>query len=202
MKKGLIVLLVVIGIMSLIGLSIFGWITGTYNSFVGQRTGVETSWAQVETQYQRRFDLIPQLVGATKGFLAQEQKVFGDIATARTHYAGSASGSDDRVAATGQMEGALSRLLVVMENYPQLTSNQTVRDLMVELAGTANRVNVAQQRYNEVVQEYDTHVHSFPDNLIASHFNFKDKPLFTSENGANKAPTVDLMINNNASSTK
>lgn len=202
MKKGLIISLAIIFVVGLFALSIFGWITGTYNSMIRQRTGVETSWSQVETQYQRRFDLIPQLVGATKGYLAQEQKVFGDIAAARTQYAGSQSGSNERVAATGQMESALSRLLIVMENYPVLQSNQTVKDLMVELAGTANRVTIAQQRYNETVQEYNTHIHSFPDNMIASHFDFKDKPLFTSESGASKAPTVDLMINNNASSTK
>lgn len=194
MKKGLIISLVALGIVGVIGLSVFGWVMGTYNSLVKERTGVETQWSQVETQYQRRFDLIPQLVGATKGYLGQEQKVFGDIAEARTHYAGSQSGSNERVAATGQLEGALSRLMVIMENYPQLQSVQTVKDLMTELSGTANRVNVAQQRYNEGVQQYNTHIHSFPDNTIAGFFKFEDKPLFQSENGASKAPTVDLEI--------
>lgn len=190
-------LIIVGGILLAVGifaLMIFGIITGTYNGLVKERTTVETSWSQVETQYQRRFDLIPQLVGATKGVLGQEQKVFGDIAEARTRYAGAPAGSNDRVAAQGQLEGALSRLLVIMENYPQLQSAGTVRDLMTELAGTANRVNVAQQRYNETVQIYNTHIHSFPSNIIAGWFGFEDKPLFKSDEGAAKAPGVDLEI--------
>lgn len=190
MKKGLIVL----GVVVLFAFIFGGTVVGSYNSMVRERTAVDTSWSQVETQYQRRFDLIPQLVGATKGTLAQEQKVFGDIAEARTRYAGAPSGSDARVEATGQMESALSRLLVVMENYPVLQSNQTVIALMDELSGTANRVNVAQQRYNETVQVYNTHIHSFPANLVAGFGNFQDKKLFESVNGAETAPPVDLEV--------
>ena len=159
---------------------------------VTQSTSVDTSWAQVESQYQRRFDLIPNLVNATKGFLKQEQTVYKDIADARTHYAGTASGSTARVDATNQMEGALSRLLVVMENYPELKSNQTVQALMDELAGTENRVVVARDRYNVSVQTYNTSIKSFPTNIMAGMFGFTARPFFKSQEGADKAPTVNL----------
>lgn len=194
MNKTLITLAVIIGGFLLFALIVVGTLVGSYNSMVRERTDVETTWGQVETQYQRRFDLVPQLVGAVKGTLAQEQAVFGAIAEARTRYAGTAPGSEERVAATSQFEGALARLLVVMENYPVLQSDGTVRMLMDELSGTANRVNVAQQRYNESVQVYNTHIRSFPATIIAGWFGFKEKPFFTSEEGANKAPTVDLQV--------
>lgn len=168
------------------------WIWSTYNELVTSQEAVVTQWAQVETQYQRRFDLIPNLVNATKGYLTQEQKVFGDIAEARTRYAGTPSGSDEKVQATNQMEGVLSRLLVIMENYPQLQSNQTVKDLMVELTGTENRINVARQRYNEVAQSYNVSLKVFPDNLVANVAGFKEKTYFQSETGAEKAPVVNL----------
>src|SRR5260221_275948 len=128
---------------------------GTYNGFITQNQSVTTSWAQVETQYQRRFDLIPSLVEATKGVLRQEQTVFKAIADARKGYAGVPSGSVAKVQAAGTLDSALARLLVVIENYPQLKSNETVRDLMNELAGTENRINVARYRYNDTVQGYN-----------------------------------------------
>lgn len=194
MNKFLIVLAVIVGGIIFFALIVGGWFVGTHNGFVRERTEVETSWSQVETQYQRRFDLIPQLVGAVKGTMSQEQAVFGAIADARTHYANSAPGSDERVAATGQVEGALSRLLIVMENYPTLQSDGTIRLLMDELSGTANRVNVSQQRYNESVQVYNTHLHVFPASFVAGMFGFKDKPFFKAAEGSDKAPTVDLEL--------
>src|SRR3972149_4536374 len=123
MSKTKIVILSILAGLLLFGLSIFSWVTGSYNSMISQREAVTTQWAQVETQYQRRFDLIGQLVGATKGTLAQEQEVFGKIAEARTRYAGSPSGSNEQIDAAGELEGFFSRLLVVMENYPVLQSN-------------------------------------------------------------------------------
>src|SRR3990167_3928094 len=122
----------IVGVALILG----GWFLGAYNSMVTQNEQVTTSWAEVQTQYQRRFDLIPNLVAATKGYLDQEQKVFGDIAEARTRYSGAPSGSDEQVEATGQYEGALARLLVVMENYPELKSLQNITALTDELAGT------------------------------------------------------------------
>lgn len=194
MNKLLIALLVIFAIIVVGFMSIGGWILGSYNQLVSQNQVVETSWSQVETQYQRRFDLVPNLVNATKGYLAQEQKVFGDIAEARTRYAGAPSGSNDKVQATNQFESALGRLLVVMENYPQLKSNETVRALTDELAGTENRVLVARDRYNENVRIWNTMIKVFPKNLIAGMFGFNSKEFFKSDEGASKAPTVDLIV--------
>ena len=189
--QSFLISLVVVGF---IFLSLIGWVLGGYNGMVTQRESVDASWSQVETQYQRRYDLIPNLVNATKGNLAQEQKVFKDIADARTKYAGSPAGSDARVQATGQVESALSRLLLIMENYPQLNSSVTIRALMDELAGTENRVNVARQRYNEEARDYNVSVKKFPNSILAGVFNFDPKPLFEAKTGADSAPNVNLEV--------
>ena len=129
-------------------------------------------------------------MNATKGMLKQEQKVFGDIANARAHYDNS-KGSE-RVGAANQLEGALSRLMVIVENYPDLKSNQTIASMMVELAGTENRISVARQRYNEGTNNYNVAIKTFPRSVLASFFGFKEKPLFKSEEGANKAVNTSL----------
>lgn len=182
--------LIVIGMLGLF--TVLG-LVGSYNGLVAQREDVDTQWAQVETQYQRRFDLIPNLVNATKGFLKQEQTVFGDIAEARTHYA-NAKSTDEKVEAGNQVEGALARLLVVMENYPELKSNETVRALTDELTGTENRINYARQNYNKTVREYNVSIKSFPRSIIAGFGGFTPKPLFESVDQADKAPTVNLDV--------
>lgn len=168
------------------------WLLGSYNSMVTGNEGVTNAWATVETQYQRRFDLIPNLVNATKGILKQEQKVFGDIAEARTRYAGSAAGSNERIQATQQYEGALARLLVVMENYPVLKSYESVTALTDELAGTENRVLVARDRYNSIVKDWNVSIKKFPRNLLAGLFGFETKEFFNADEGAKAAPTVNL----------
>ena len=137
----------VLGIAIVIGL----WLMGQYNSLVGLNERVENQWAQVETSYQRRFDLIPNLVETVKGISEQEQEVFGMIAEARTRYAG-AQTTDEQVAATTQLDSALSRLLVVMENYPELRSSESYQTLMVQLEGTENRINVERGRFNDTVK--------------------------------------------------
>ncbi len=187
MRKGLIV----VGVLVLLLAGLGAILGGYYNSFVTKGKAVDNQWAQVETQYQRRFDLIPNLVAATKGTLKQEQKVFGAIAEARTRYAG-AQTATEKVKATNQIESALSRLLVIMENYPQLKSNDTVQQLMAQLEGTENRVSVERRRYNEVATEYNTSISRVPGALFAGMFGFSEKPLFKSEAGAEKAPKVDL----------
>lgn len=195
MKKFLLITLgavVVVGLF--VVLPIVGWVMSSYNGMVTQNEVVTAQWAQVETQYQRRFDLVPNLVNATKGVLKQEQKVFGDIANARTHYAGSAPGSADRVQATSQYEGALSRLLVVMENYPVLQSYETVKGLTDELSGTENRVLVARDRYNEQVRIFNTSIAQFPKSFFANMFGFKAREFFKSDEGAKTVPTVDLTL--------
>ena len=143
------------------------------------------------------FDLIPNLEAATRGFLGQERAIFKDIAEARTRYAGTASGSDERVKATTELESTLSRLLVIIENYPELKSGETVRALMDELAGTENRVTVARDRYNETVRPYNTARKRFPGALIANIFGFDEKPLFEAVTEAEEAPKIDLEVNNN-----
>ena len=189
MTKGMGIFLGIgIGIALLI-LMIYGWIAGYYNNFVVYQTQVDTAWGQVETQYQRRFDLIPSLVNATKGIFEQEREVFGAIAEARTKYAGSKS-----VESLNQLETALSRLLVVIENYPQLHSSETVKSLMDELAGTENRINVSRQRYNEDVRNYTILIRRFPGKLFASLFGFNARNFFKGKEGTESAPIVDLSL--------
>jgi LemA protein len=183
---------IVFGVLFLIGMTVFGWITGSYNTLVAQRMECSTQWSQVETQYQRRLDLIPNLVAATRGYLIHEEKVFKDIADARAHYANSTG--DDKIKAQGELEGVLSRLMMIVENYPNLKADQTVKDLMFELSGTENRINVARQRYNEAVQVYNTNIQSFPSNIIAGYFHFAEKTLYVSQKGAEAAPIVNLEV--------
>ncbi len=177
-----------------IGLVIFLlalWVVGFYNSVIGLNEGVDNAWAQVENQFQRRFDLIPNLVNSVKGAMEQEQEVFGNIAEARTRYAG-ASTVNEKAAAATEVESALARLLVIMENYPQLRSTETVQNLMNELAGTENRISVERKRYNEIVKDYNVKIKTLPNNVLAGIFGFEAKEFFEAAEGAEVAPTVDL----------
>lgn len=192
MKKFLIVFSIVFGIAALSALTIFIYASGTYNNFVLSRNAVDTSWSQLEAQYQRRCDLIPNLVNATKGYLFHEKEVFADIAEARTRYAGAVD--EDKIKAQSALDNALARLLVIIENYPDLKANATVKDLMFELAGAENRVNVARQRFNEETRAYNNSIQIFPNNFVASAFNFKEKQLYVSERGAEKAPAVNFEV--------
>lgn len=167
-------------------------ILGSYNGLVGQEETVDTAWADVETQYQRRYDLIPNLTNAVQGIFNQEQQVFKDIADARTRYAGAESGSTEQIEAQSSLDSAISRLLVIVESYPELKSNEQVTGLMDELAGTENRINVARQRYNEAARGYNTNIRQFPTNIFAGMFGFERKPLFEAQEGAENAPVVNL----------
>jgi LemA protein len=182
---------ITIGVIILLTVVVVGSLIGTYNSLVSKSQAVDAQWSQVETQYQRRYDLIPNLVNSVKGAMAQEQKVFDAIAQARTKY-GSAVTTDEKAAAAGELEVALGRLLVVMENYPQLKSIDAVRGLMDELAGTENRISTERRRYNEAVRDYNTAIKTFPTNLIAGMFGFTDKKYFESVSGANLTPKVEF----------
>lgn len=175
-----------------VGLMVALWFMGSYNTLVNSSATVDTSYAAIQSQYQRRFDLVPNLAEATKGFLQQEQKVFGDIAEARTRYSGSQAGSADQIEAMGSYSSALARLMVIVENYPELKSNQTVQSLMDELAGTENRINVARDRYNETVRTHNVLIKSFPRNLIAGMFGFEARAMFESETGAEEAVKIKL----------
>jgi len=180
-------------LLPLIIVAVLGlWVINGYNGLLKLSQSTDLQWAQVETVYQRRFDLIPNLVSSVEAVMRQEQTVFKDLADARSRYAGTASGSTDRqVAATG-LYSALSRLLVVMENYPQLKSNETVARLMDELAGTENRISVERSRYNEVTTEYNTAIKTIPTNILAGFSGYKEKPLYKSDTGANIAPKVEI----------
>jgi LemA protein len=176
----------VIGVILLVLGMVFG---GTYNSLVTKSQGVDAQWAQVETQYQRRFDLIPNLVESTKGFFQQEQDIYGKIADARTKY-GSAQSTDEKVNAANNLESALSRLLVIVEQYPNVKSDATVARLMDELAGTENRISVERKRYNDTVQDYNTTLKKFPTVFVAGMFGFSERKYFEAQNGAETAPQV------------
>jgi len=163
----------------------------SYNTFVGQEEAIKTQWAQVENQLQRRNDLIPNLVETTKGIAQQEQEVFGRIAESRAKMAGART-PEERMAAANDQSSALARLLVVSENYPQLRSSETFNRLMDELSGTENRIAVERMRYNERVQQYNTTRRSFPSNITAGLFGFKEYQPFDAPPAAEQVPRVNF----------
>jgi LemA protein len=168
---------------------------GRRNQMVVKREAVNAAWAQVDVVLQRRADLIPNLVETVKGYAVQEQKVFGDIAAARSALIGAKTPSE-KIAANGQLDGALSRLLVIVENYPQLKSNENFLRLQDELAGTENRIAVERRRYNDVVQDYNTYIALFPNSLVASFGGFtRNDAYFKTEEGARQAPKVNFDYN-------
>lgn len=167
------------------------WGVSAYNRFVGLSEAVDNQWAQVESQYQRRFDLIPNLVESVKGIFNQEQDVFNALAEARTKYAGAAT-VDEKAGAATEVEGALARLLVVVENYPQLRSTETVTNLMTQLEGTENRISVERMRFNEAVRTLNVSIKRFPSNILAGIFGFDERVYFDAVEGAEEAPAVDL----------
>lgn len=184
MKKTTIIILVILGVLLLWGFS-------SYNGLVTSKQTYTSQWAQVENQYQRRFDLIPNLVNSVQGAMKQETAVFTALAEARTRYSG-ATTQADKVEATNQVESSLSRLLVVMENYPVLKSIDTVQNLQVELAGTENRVAIERQKYNTTIQGYNLRVMRFPGMIFAKIFGFTSQPYFEAATGSNVAPVVNF----------
>src|SRR6266568_2774049 len=168
MKKGLIVLVVLVVIALLLGSSFIG----RRNQMAVKREAVNAAWAQVDVVLQRRADLIPNLVETVKGFAAQEQTVFHDIASARSALLGAQTPAD-KIAANGQLDGALGRLLLIVENYPQLKSNENFLRLQDELAGTENRIAVERKRYNDAIQDYNTYIGLFPNNIFAGWAGFQ-----------------------------
>jgi LemA protein len=197
MKKAIAGLGIVLGIVFVGAAVLFLMFIGLRNKLVLMEEDVDNQWAQVEVEYQRRYDLIPKLVNSVKGAMEQEQKIFGDIAEARTRYAETQEGSQERVEAANDLESSLSRLLVIMENYPELKSNETVQDLMTQLEGTENRISVERRRYNDLVTDFNKRLRVFPNNLINDWFlNFEEKERFEAVEGAETAPEVDLSTDN------
>lgn len=192
MKKGLVVLIVVVVIALLLGSSFIN----RRNQMAIKREAVNAAWAQVDVVLQRRADLIPNLVETVKGIAVQEQIVFGDIAKARAALLGAHSPAE-KIAANGQLDSALGRLLVVVENYPQLKSNENFLRLQDELAGTENRIAVERRRYNEAVQDYNTFIALFPNSLVASLSGFaRNDAYFKTDEGARQAPKVNFNYGN------
>jgi LemA protein len=188
MKKGLIVVIVLV----LLALALGSMYVGRRNEMVRKRETVNAAWSQVDVVLQRRADLIPNLVETVKGIATQEQKVFGDIANARAALL-SARTPSDRIAANTQLDGALGRLLLIVENYPQLKSNENFLRLQDELAGTENRIAVERRRYNETVQDYNTYITLFPNNIVAGVSGFqRNDAYFKTEEGARQAPKVSF----------
>jgi LemA protein len=191
MKAAIVVLVVILLLAFMLGSAY----VGRRNQMVTKREVVNAAWAQVDVVLQRRADLIPNLVETVKGYAAQEQKVFGDIAAARAALVGAKTPAD-KIAANGQLDSALSRLLVVVENYPQLKSNENFMRLQDELAGTENRIAVERRRYNEAVQDYNTYISLFPNSLVASFAGFtRNDAYFKTEEGARQAPKVNFETN-------
>ncbi|MBZ2179113.1 MAG: LemA family protein [Acidobacteriota bacterium] len=188
MKIALIILGVLVAILLLFGMSV----VGTRNDLVVQRNAVEAAFAQVETALQRRADLIPNLVETVKGFASQEKDVIASVANARAALSGARTPAE-KISANGQLDGALSRLLVVVESYPQLKSDANFMRLQDELAGTENRIAVERRKYNETVQKYNTTIELFPNNIAASLFGFqRNDAYFKTEPGARTAPKVNF----------
>ena len=188
MKAGLIVVIIIVILLVWFG-SIY---VGHRNEMVRLKETVNASWSQVDVVLQRRADLIPNLVETVKGIAGQEQKVFGDIAAARAALLGAKTPAD-KIAANGQIDGALGRLLAIVENYPQLRSNENFLRLQDELAGTENRIAIERRRYNEAVQAYNTYIGLFPNNIVAKFAGFqRDDAYFKTEEGARQAPKVNF----------
>ena len=184
-------LLVVIGALAFIVLIIVMWFIGTYNSLVTADQSVNEKWSQVENQYQRRADLIPNLVETVKGYATHESKVFIDVAEARSQWA-SAKTQGEKIKAAEGMDSALSRLMVVVESYPQLKASENFVALQAQLEGTENRVTVARMDYNTAVREYNVKIKTIPTSIVAGIYEYNDKPFFEAEKGSEKAPKVNF----------
>jgi LemA protein len=188
MKSVLAIVVIIVLIVAAVG----GMYVGRKNQMVTLDEQVKSNWAQVDVVLQRRADLIPNLVETVKGFAAHEEQVFGDIAKARSALIG-AKTPQDKIAANGQLDGALSRLLVITENYPQLKSNENFLRLQDELAGTENRIAVERKRYNDSVQAYNTYIGLFPNSLFAQWAGFKrNEAYFQASEGSRVAPKVQF----------
>ena len=198
MKKGCLITIVVVAFLALIVLSMVLWGTKVYNGMVAMNEGVTSQWGNVETQYQRRSDLIPNFVNTVKGAANFEQTTLTQVIEARSKATSvtidpanmTAENMQQFQQAQGQVSSALSRLMVVVEQYPQLKATQNFRDLQIELEGTENRISVERRKFNEVARGYNTYIKRFPQNFIAGMFGFQAKPYFDAVEGAEKAPEV------------
>ncbi|MFH1474181.1 MAG: LemA family protein [Candidatus Aenigmatarchaeota archaeon] len=169
------------------------WIIGAYNNFITLNQQIENQWAQVETQYQRRIDLIPNLINTAKGYMQFEKDLLEEITALRSQW-GSTTNTDDKVNIGNALDSALGRLIAVFESYPTLQASQPIASLMINLEGTENRIAVERMRFNDRVRQYNTAVLTFPSNMFANMFGFSQRPYFESQEGAEIAPVVNLTI--------
>ena len=178
----------------------YSWVKGTYNTMVTQDEGVKTAWSQVENQYQRRMDLIPNLVNTVKGYATHEKETLEGVVSARAEATKTTIDPSNLneesmkkfQAAQGELSSALSRLMLVIERYPDLKANQNFSELQAQLEGTENRISVERKRFNATAQSYNTYIRSFPTNILAGMFGFQPKAYFSAESGAEKAPKVEF----------
>lgn len=196
MKKGYIILIV----FAVIVLCIFFWFRGSYNGMVQMSESVSEQWSNVENQYQRRLDLIPNLVNTVKGYAAHEEKTLTDVVNARAKATQTQINFDNLNESTlkklnqtqGELSSALSRLMAISERYPDLKANQNFLELQAQLEGTENRIAVERRKFNEIVRRYNSYIRQFPKNLIAGMFGFTPKPYFEANTGAENAPKVEF----------
>jgi LemA protein len=201
MGKALIAVVVVVVVIGVIALAFFGQYVNVKNTLVTKNEAVKAAWSQVDIVLQRRADLIPNLVETVKGFAQQEQTVFGDIAKARSALL-SAGTPQEKIAANGQLDGALGRLLLVVENYPQLKSNENFLRLQDELAGTENRIAVERKRYNDALQDYNTYIQQFPNSIFAGWSGFKpNEAYFEASEASRQVPKVNFSPSTTAPQT-
>jgi LemA protein len=200
MKKGCLISIIIAALLGLVILGIMLWGTKIYNQMVTLQEGVTSQWGNVETQYQRRADLIPNFVNTVKGAASFEQETLTKVIEARAKATQvtidptkmTAENMQQFQAAQGELSSALSRLMVVVEKYPELKATQNFRDLQVELEGTENRISVERRKFNDVAREFNTYIRRFPNNFIAGPFGFTVRPYFESMEGAEKAPQVQF----------
>ena len=196
MKKNVLITIIVLAVIGMIA----AWLIGRYNVMVTMEENVENAWGQVENQYQRRMDLIPNLVSTVKGYATHEQSTYTAVMEARAKATqipiDPANATPEQLAAyqnaQGELSQALGRLLAVAENYPELKANENFKQLMDQLEGTENRITFARNTFNDTAKEYNTFIRRFPANIVASMFGFQYKPYFKAEEGAEKAPKVEF----------
>ena len=189
---------ITIAVVAVVVIALFGWVKGLYNGMVQQEESVNTAWSQVENVYQRRADLIPNLVNTVKGYAAHESETLQGVIEARSKATQVSVNAEDLTeanikkfqAAQGELQQALGRLLMLTENYPDLKANENFRDLQAQLEGTENRITVERQKFNETAKVYNTNIRKFPNNIFAGMFGFEKKGYFEAQQGAEKAPEV------------
>lgn len=202
MSKGLKATLIIVGVIVIIGIVLFSFFGGSYNNMLQKEEAVKLQWSEVENQYQRRYDLIPNLVATVKGYASHEEDVLTQVTEARAQVGGMVTISDEILndpqafaryqTAQSELGASLQRLLAVSENYPELKANENFLSLQNQLEGTENRIAVARKRYNEVVQSYNVYIKQFPRNLLAGGYGFTEKSYFAADEGASQAPKVSF----------